>query len=343
MKNKIKIASLALLAAINSYPQNAELINSEFIFQNPPFESCHASTIVELKNNKLMAAWFGGSHEGANDVCIWTSINNKGNWEKPIEAANGIIDSATQYPCWNPVLFKSNSGRLLLFYKVGKNPREWWGVVKSSTNDGLNWSGGMRLPDGFLGPIKDKPIQLKSGEIICPSSVEDIDGKWSVHIELTNDDLDTWKKVLVDTSTKFNVIQPTILRYGNEKLQMLCRSKENVIVESWSKDGGKTWSRLTDTNLPNPNSGIDAVTLTNGLQVLVYNPLYHGSDWVNGRNILNVAVSRDGENWKDVYNLENENDGEFSYPAVIQSNDGLVHITYTFNRQNIKHVVLKIE
>ncbi len=81
---------------------------------------------------------------------------------------------------------------------MGKNPREWWGVVKTSNDNGQTWSGGMRLPDGFLGPIKDKPIQLKSGEILCPSSVEQSVGKgyrWTIHLEITNENLDTWRKI----------------------------------------------------------------------------------------------------------------------------------------------------
>ncbi len=114
------------------------------------------------------------------------------------------------------------------------------------------------------------------------------------------------EKYLIDTSSEFNVIQPTILQYADGRLQMLCRSQENIIVETWSTDNGKSWSKLTDTNLPNPNSGIDAVTLSNGLQVLVFNPMYHGKEWVEGRNVLNVAVSKDGEDWTDVYTLENE-------------------------------------
>ncbi len=101
-----------MLSSIN-FAQKAELIKSEFIFQNPPFKSCHASTIVELENNKLMAAWFGGSHEGAKDVCIWRSFCNEGVWEKPIKAADGIIDSVTQYPCWNPVLFQNKKWKII--------------------------------------------------------------------------------------------------------------------------------------------------------------------------------------------------------------------------------------
>ena len=67
-----------------------------------------------------------------------------------------------------------------------------------------------------------------------------------------------------------------------------------------------------------------------------------GSVWSIGRNKLNVAVSTDGIHWQDIYILENEKDGEFSYPAIIQSSDGFIHITYTSNRKRMKHVVLKI-
>jgi predicted neuraminidase len=106
-------------------------------------------------------------------------------------------------------------------------------------------------------------------------------------------------------------------------------------LTSWSDDNGRTWSELTPSGLPNPNSGIDAVTLADGRQLVVYNHL------TKGRNMLNVSVSEDGKDWKAATLLENDPAGkEFSYPAVIQTNDGLVHITYTWNRKQIKHVVI---
>jgi len=115
---------------------------------------------------------------------------------------------------------------------------------------------------------------------------------------------------------------------------MLCRTKGvGFIAESWSNDRGKTWSQLRATSLPNPNSGIDAVTLNDGRQLLIYN---HAS---KGRTPLNVGVSSDGKNWKMQLTLENQ-PGEFSYPSVIQTVDGMVHIVYTYNRKMIKHVVL---
>ena len=170
-----------------------------------------------------------------------------------------------------------------------------------------------------------------------------VDTKYAPALLITDPNLQNWRKSSIDPKGKFSVIQPCILVHPKGKLQMLCRSRDNAIVETWSNDKGKTWSELKELGLPNPNSGIDAVTLSNGLHVLVYNPLKSEKDWQLGRNILKVAISTDGFNWKDIYTLEQEKEGEYSYPAVIQSNDGLVHITYTANRTNIKHAIIQIK
>ncbi len=145
----------------------------------------------------------------------------------------------------------------------------------------------------------------------------------------------------MDTAGKFDVIQPSILQYENGSLQILCRSKQGNVVEAWSYDNGKSWSALSATMLLNPNSGTDAVTLKSGKQLIVYNPDVPGKDWVNGRGKLRVACSADGKTWRDIAVLEDGTNKEYSYPAIIQTKDGLIHITYTFNRKNIKHMVLK--
>jgi alpha-L-fucosidase len=312
------------------------------IFQPGLLKACHASTNVETTLGNFIVAWFAGSYEGANDVGIWIStfINNK--WMAPIEIAKGNNSLGQSLPCWNPVLFKTATEKLILFYKAGKNPHEWWGEYIQSFDNGKSWSEPQNLPAGFLGPIKNKPIQLKDGKILCPSSVETINGDWSVHLEITNEELTRWEKIEIEKDSSVEVIQPTIFEHPNGKLQMLCRSRQNLIYQTWSNDNGLHWSKLEPTNLPNPNSGIDVVALHDDLFVLVYNPLMKGEEWYKGRNVLNVAVSKDGINWKDIYQLENEKEGEFSYPAVIQSSDGLVHITYTWRRKTINHVILKI-
>ena len=97
---------------------------------------------------------------------------------------------------------------------------------------------------------------------------------------------------------------------------------------------------MAATNLPNPNSGIDAVTLRDGRHLLIYNHLGSGSSGWGRRGLLNLAISDDGKEWKKVATLEQEPNAEFSYPAMIQANDGLVHISYTWKRQRIKHVTV---
>jgi predicted neuraminidase len=90
---------------------------------------------------------------------------------------------------------------------------------------------------------------------------------------------------------------------------------------------------MTLAELPNPNSGTDAVTLADGRHLLIYN---HSE---TARSPLAIAVSRDGEAWTPAVTLETE-PGEFSYPAIIQAADGTVHVTYTWKRRKIAHAVI---
>jgi predicted neuraminidase len=313
--------------------------------QQRPTPECHASTLAETSSG-IICAWFGGTHEKHKDVGIWVSRLNGGQWSTPVEVVNGVQNDTLRYPCWNPVLFQPVNGPLMLFYKVGPNPREWWGEMMTSTDQGITWSGHHKLGTssiGYLiGPVKNKPVQLADGTILCPSSTEmNRHGEdfWRVHFELTGDLGKSWQLVgPINDGVEFDAIQPTILRYGSGALQILCRTMQNVISESWSYDNGKTWSSMKATELPNPSAGIDAVTLADGRQLLVYNHSKRGRGFP-GREILNVAISTDGTSWKPVMTLEYQK-GEYSYPAVIQSSDGLVHITYTFDRKSIKHVVI---
>jgi predicted neuraminidase len=294
----------------------------------------------------ILAAWFGGTHEKHKDVGIWVSRRVEGRWSPPVEVVNGVQDETLRYPCWNPVLFQPTEGPLMLFYKVGPDPREWWGMVMTSEDQGQTWSASRKLGESSLGhligPVKNKPVQLTDGTIICPSSSERIDqGEtfWQVHFELTRDLGKSWEVIgPINDGIAFDAIQPSILTYKDGSMQILCRTIQGVISESWSKDGGTTWSPMEATELPNPSAGTDAVTLKDGRQLLVYNHSDRGRK-APDRGMLNVAISSDGKSWKPVMTLENQK-GEYSYPAVIQSSDNLVHITYTYNRKSVKYVVI---
>jgi predicted neuraminidase len=330
------LVSTGCAAVIN---QNAVLI-SEFIFETAPFPSCHASTIAETKSG-LVAAWFGGTAERNPDVCIYVARNENGKWTPPVAVADGVGFATNRFPTWNPVLFQPKNGPLLLFYKVGPKPAEWWGMLKTSDDDGRTWSKPQRLPDGILGPIKNKPVQLANGDILCGSSTEG-DG-WKVHFERTSDFGKTWSATPpVNDGKEIGAIQPSILFHKGGKLEAIGRTRNDKIFQIWSDDGGATWGKMTLTDLPNPDSGTDAVTLRDGRQLLVYNHNIRTGSNNKGRSPLNVAVSPDGINWFAALVLEDDPNAPsgFAYPAVIQTGDGLVHITYTWERKRIKHVVI---
>lgn len=328
------------LAAMQAPAPRVSVVLSEFVAERMPTPQCHASTIVETKAG-LVAAWFGGQYERHPDVGIWVSRHVGGAWTAPVEVANGLQPDGARLPTWNPVLFQPRRGPLLLFYKVGPNPRSWWGMMMTSADAGRTWSAPRRLPEGMLGPIKNKPIELPGGELLCPSSSE-ADG-WTVHFERTGDLGATWRKTApLNDPRVIDAIQPTLLRHRDGRLQAIGRTKQGHPFTIDSPDGGRSWGAMTLLDLPQPNSGLDAVTLSDGTFLLVYNRASgKPGEWSPGRDVLNVALSSDGRSWTDALELEREAGQEFSYPAVIQAADGRVHVTYTWKRQRIRHAVIE--
>lgn len=321
------------LAACRPGPEGPpSVVLREDLFVQAPFAQCHASSIVETGSG-LVAAWFGGTGEGRPDVGIWLSREHDKRWSDPVEVVNGTSADGAAGPCWNPVLFRPSRGPLLLFYKVGPSPSTWRGYLIRSKDDGRTWSAPEPLPDGIVGPVKNHPLELAAGSILCGSSTEN--AGWRVHFEKTNDMGRTWEKTPpINSGEKPGLIQPALLKIGDGTLMALVRSNAGRVFASRSEDAGAAWSSPEPTAFPNPNAGIDAVTLRDGRHVLVYNPV------TEGRGILAVAVSDDAKTWRRVLTLEEEKGAEFSYPAVIQTRDGLVHVTYTWKRERIRHVVL---
>lgn len=324
--------SITLLLAICSLllPAQDARVRFEFVYNKAPFPSCHAATIVENPDGSLLVSWFGGTEEGAPDVAIYSSRRVNGAWSEPVEIARERSVAA-----YNPVLFYAADGKLWLYYHFGRNPQQWSAARKFSTDQGKSWSAVEYLPAGLLGPIKNKPLVLRDGTIVAGSSFESY-GTWASWV-LTSKDAQTWRlhgPVPLAGGTKggqpraVGTIQPAIFQIGSQ-LGMVVRTTEGRVGFSVSKDRGVTWSPIDLLDVPNPNSGVDAVNLSDGRVVMAYNPVD------KGRSPLSVGISQDGRTWRKLLDLET-NQGEYSYPALIRARDGRIVIAYTHNRTRIR-------
>ncbi len=322
--------ALLLLALASTL--SAEMVE-EFVFENPPFAFCHASTLMQTDSGNLLCAYFAGSGEGEKDVGIWLSVRSEKEWSAPC-----LIAQEPEAPCWNPVLFTLPSGEILLFYKVGPHPTCWSGVIRRSHDEGESWSAPESLPAGVIGPVKNRPLLLGDGTLLCGSSIETW-RRWGCWIDITSDGGTSWSKSspINLKGSLFGIIQPALFFTPEGQLRLLARSHNTgFICMASSNDHGKTWTEAIPTDLPNPNSAIDAIQLQNQQILLAYN---HSSE---ERTPLNLALSADGGlHFRPLLTLENS-PGEYSYPSLIQTKDGKVHISYTFNRTSIKHVVVDL-
>lgn len=330
----MRIVELLLASQLAAFAQSAE-----FIAKKMPTASCHASTIVELSNGDLLAAWFGGSAEGASDVAIWMSRHTAQGWTEP-RVASREPGAAT----YNPVLFHSADGVLWFYYKFGHSPETWSAARESSTDEGRTWSPVEHLPAGLYGPIRAKPLVPGDGVILSGTSVESYE-TWACWIERSTDNGRTWTRIgpiaapmsLASAPLKpgrqHGIIQPSLIDLGGGHIRLYARSTNDIgrICQADSLDHGLTWGTVTATALPNPNSGIDAIRLRDGRIIVAYN------NSTTERTPLDLAISADGARWHNFRNLESA-PGEYSYPSMIQARNGDLLITYTWNRRKIRFV-----
>ena len=321
-----------------------QVVTDEFLYKKASFPECHSASIVETRKGDLVATYFGGTKERNPDVCIWVSRKPKGKseWTAPQMVADGVFGPDHREACWNPVLYETPGGELLLYFKIGPNVAGWKGWMVRSKDGGKTWSKREQLPDSLYGPIKNKPI-LHDGRLISPTS-DERDG-WKIYFEYSDDMGKTWRRTpFVETEPGVKAIQPTIIVLPDGRLEALCRTRSRHIGVTFSSDNGETWSKLQLIDTPNNNSGIDAVNLKGGGYALICNEWPIEPDKEKGaRTPLSILRSDDGIHWKHWITLEDSPILQYSYPSIIQSRDGHLHAVYTWRRQRIKHVELTIE
>ena len=355
------------------------ITKDEFLYETAPFPQCHSASIVETRKGDLVATYFGGKHERNPDVCIWVSIKKKGEkaWGKPIQAADGVFADGSRKACWNPVICEMPNGELWLFFKIGINVKDWTGWLTKSKDGGRTWSKREALPEGFLGPVKNKPLII-NGRLLCPSSTED--NGWKFHMEIYDiakkeckyvgpvkaelamrtEDMSVGSGLPVSdkedieapdaggVATKegrhpIDCIQPSILTLKDGRLQVLMRTRNGKLATSFSSDNGDTWTDVTLTDVPNNQSGTDAVTLQDGRHVLIYNNFETLPGTKKGvRTPLSIAISDDGMHWRHALTFEDSPISQYSYPSIIQGRDGKLHAVYTWRRLRVAYKEIDI-
>ena len=330
-------------------------IHKELVMDALPTAFCHASTLIKLRDGGLICCWFGGSHEGEADVAIYAAHRDAAGWSTPVKLADGVEAN------WNPVLFYRQDGTLLLFCKEGQQIAHWRTMVMQSSDDGLSWTAPAELVAGDVsggrGPVRNKPIRLKSGRVLAGGSTEH--GIWQAFADISDDEGATWRKstpvaiadlqyragektaesaIAVSAQSFYGrgVIQPSLWQSFDGSVHMLLRSSEGFVFRADSEDEGESWSAAYALSLPNNNSGLDLVRLEDGTLLLVCNPV--AANW-GMRSPLSLFISEDdGNTWVKLLDLETAL-GEFSYPAIVAQGED-VYISYTFDRKNIAVVNL---
>lgn len=320
--------------------------HSEFIYPECLVtKSCHASTVLPLSGGNVVAAWFGGTKEGADDVKIYVSVRENGVWSAPYS----VSAPEKPLPHWNPVLFSPEEGKIILYFKYGKPISKWVTYYAVSLDGGKSFCEAKPLlkddNDGGRGPVKNKPVMLKDGTVLAPASKEHKINGWKCFVDISKDGGFTFEHSNFVLRPKKNgkrvdMIQPTLWEDENG-VHMFVRTNAGRIYRSDSKTAGKTWCKAYETELLNNNSGIDAVSLSDGSLVLVSNPI--GKNW-GDRSPLTLMRSFDGgKTFEEFYKLESKiGDFEFSYPAITAVNKKL-YITYTYERKTIKYAEIEID
>jgi len=317
-------------------PYGTIAFSSELVFEKIPKAAAHhCSTICEAANHDLLCLWYGGSFESADDQALYLSRRKPGtrNWSEPT-----IIVQNPTMPPGNGVIFRDVDDRLCIVWgrMEGTRPMgrgQGWDrcrlFSRTSTDHGENWSTDRPLFEDPLWCVpRNPPIVLKSGALLLP--VEGLQGEVEGSYFLTRAGVDMpWQRASFTSGGS----QPAVIQRDDGSLLALMRHSQ-WITEISSRDDGSTWTEAAPTKLKNPDSGIAMTRLSNGHLIVVYN------DSQTSRTPLSLARSLDeGKTWEKPLQLES-NPGEYSYPCVVQTPDGKIHITYTFRRYAIKHVEL---
>jgi predicted neuraminidase/peroxiredoxin len=315
-------------------PYGTMAFSSELIFTKIPGVAVHhCSTITEAPNGDMLCLWYAGSYESSDDQALYLARLPKG---QRIWTAPHRIVWDPEAPPGNAVIFTGPDQRVWIVWgrMEGSRPTRrgsGWSqcrlMARTSKDNGNTWTADEEMPNSFAWLPRNAPFTMKDGRFALPISGH-VDSVYAGFLLVLEPDNRTWKRFGLMPGGE----QPTVIQRDSGELLCLMRG-EPRILQSVSGDGGTTWTTPRRTELKCPDSGIAMTKLKSGRVLLAYNDT-DKSD----RTPFNVIQSTDdGKTWGEMKAIE-QDWGEFSYPCIVQSSDGMVHLTYTYRRFSIKHV-----
>ena len=312
----------------------------------------HGSSLIELDDGSLLVSWYAGGKEGARDsrILVRHSLAGGTSWEPTQIAVNPRECAAESWfsnkTLGNTVLFQDKENIVWLFYAAVEFGG-WSGAhvdYKISRDRGRTWSESHRLTNGLGDVPRSKPIELGPHELFLPLSHSAL---WKypsgARLEIANGKI-VRKISFPIASSKCS--HPAFVAFDPDRVLAFLRARGGGKLQGIFFDPGKNgWSIPEATNLPNPDSAIDAVPLNDGRILLAYN------DDGTIRNPLSIAVSDDpdeqgaegsssaGGAFRKLRDIDNELGQDFSYPSLVRARDGTFYLTYTWHyRSAIKCV-----
>lgn len=304
-------------------PVEAGFFQSEILPKADGKVECHAASIAERPDGTLLAAWYAYSQHGneLDGSAIYTSLRGKDDW--------GIAELFRDSPQGdgNPVLY-AEGWNMWLFSAVVPGGWSTSHIEFQMTSEDGTWQAPFILDGTFGSNVKSPPIRLMGGELLLPA----YDDLMSRSIFYASKDGTTWdRRSVLATGIASDNIQPAIVQLDNGDILAVMRDAGGrSLWVSKSSDAGYSWSKPSQTGIPNPASAVSFIKLSSGHLLLVYNN-------ATERVRMSVSVSPDGgASWTPPRIIE---EAESSYPFAIQTSDGMIHIVYTTaDRQSIAHV-----
>ena len=313
--------------------------------------SVHAASLIALKDGGVRAFWFAGSREGAPDVVINTAVFDQqaSRWSAPTVVMDrvGAEKGLSRYiaKLGNPVPARMADGRMQLFF-VTVSIGGWAGSSISSVisdDEGLTWGRPQRLISSPLinlsTLVKSPAISFADGRLGLPAYHEWI-GRFGEFLRIDTSQVIDKRRM----SSGRSAIQPVVFSDGPQDASAFFRqtrssSQPKQIPVSETKDAGQSWVLTKDLEIPNPNSALAALTLSNGTRLMVLNNIEAGR-----YRLVMVMRESNSDQWQVIQVLEddeslaNDQRREFSYPYLISANGEDAHLAYTWDRKKIRHV-----